>query len=155
MVAKKRSERHQLLWSVRQCYALESPLPSHKHETNSNLEIRGYRRPHPGFRRNEKKEKMTNEEHVHGPDCDHENGHSKVEKMAAEFTDQQFPKIWEHSKKQIKELSKKDIAQQMFFTGAAMILEGLQQQQHNEEESSEKVENTKEITQQETEQSKE
>jgi len=98
---------------------------------------------------------MTNEEHVHGPDCDHENGHSKVEKMAEEFTDQQFPKIWEHSKKQIKELSKKDIAQQMFFTGAAMILEGLQQQQHNEEESSEKVENTKEITQQETEQSKE
>ena len=86
---------------------------------------------------------MTNEEHVHG--------HSEVEKMAAQFTDQQFPKLWEHSKKQIKELSKKDIAQQMFFTGAAMILEGLQQQ-HKEVDG---VENTEENTQQEIEQSKE
>ncbi len=76
---------------------------------------------------------MTNKKHVHGPDCNNKPDHSKVEKIAAEFTDQQFPKIWEHSKKQIKELSKKDIAQQMFFTGAAMILEGLQQQ-HNEKE---------------------
>tara|TARA_Y100000310_G_C20261899_1_gene614027 strand:- start:303 stop:554 length:252 start_codon:yes stop_codon:yes gene_type:complete len=77
--------------------------------------------------------KQENEEHVHGPDCDHDHGHGEIEKVAAKFADENFPKLWEHSKKEIKELSKKDIAQQMFFTGAAMILEALQHQQHDEE----------------------
>jgi hypothetical protein len=81
---------------------------------------------------------MTNKKHVHGPDCDHDNGHGEIEKIAAKFTDENFPKLWEHSKKQIKELSKKDMAQQMFFTGAAMILETLQHQQHDEKQSTEK-----------------
>ena len=72
-----------------------------------------------------------NEEHVHGPDCDHDHEQGEIEKIAGSFTDENFPKLWEHSKKEIKELSKKDLAQQMFFTGAAMILEALQYQQHD------------------------
>ena len=94
---------------------------------------------------------MTEEknEHVHGPDCNHDHGHEEIEKVAAKFTDENFPRLWEHSKKEIKELSKKDIAQQMFFTGAAMILEALQHQQQDEEQTEKqrnRLEENKEIS---------
>ena len=83
-----------------------------------------------------------NKEHVHGPGCDHDHnqGHSEIEKIAAEFTEGNFPKLWEHSKKEIKELSKKDIAQQMFFTGAATMLETLQHQQQHDQKVEKKEE---------------
>ena len=42
--------------------------------------------------------------------------------MATSFTEIAFPEIWKDVKEDIKQMSKKDIAQQMFYTGATQML---------------------------------
>ena len=71
----------------------------------------------------------THEEHKHHHDgnCNHDHEHDPMQQLAEDFTKQNFPLLWNEHKKQLKEMSKKEIAEQMFFSGASMILNSVQQ----------------------------
>ena len=73
-------------------------------------------------------EEKNNNGHKHKDGCcDHEHKHDPIQNVAAEFTEQHFPIIWDEHKTKLKELSKKELAEQMFFSGTAMILNAVQQ----------------------------
>ena len=42
--------------------------------------------------------------------------------MAGSFTEVAFPELWKDAKKDVKEMSKHEIAEQMFYTGATQML---------------------------------
>lgn len=42
--------------------------------------------------------------------------------VASDFTDVAFQKIWKDAKKEIKEMKKREIAEEMFYTGATQML---------------------------------
>ncbi len=51
--------------------------------------------------------------------------------MAEEFTEHAFPKIWKQTKRDLKEMGKRDIAQTMFYTGATQMLAVFMQMTHD------------------------
>lgn len=42
--------------------------------------------------------------------------------LAGSFSEIAFPELWKEAKEDIKELSKREIAEQMFYTGAVQML---------------------------------
>ena len=88
----------------------------------------------------------THEEHKHHHDgnCNHDHEHDPMQQLAEDFTKQNFPLLWNEHKKQLKEMSKKEIAEQMFFSGASMILNSVQQKPNESEENKEEPNNKEE-----------
>ena len=95
-------------------------------------------------RKNKKENTHKEHEHRHDGNCNHDHGHDPMQQLAEDFTKQNFTLLWNEHKKQLKEMSKKEIAEQMFFSGASMILNSVQQthkkSEDNKEESKKKTE---------------
>ncbi len=91
-------------------------------------------------RKNKKENTHKEHEHRHDGNCNHDHGHDPMQQLAEDFTKQNFPVLWNEHKKQLKEMSKKEIAEQMFFSGASMILNSVQQTHEKSENNKEKSE---------------
>ena len=81
--------------------------------------------------------KHAEHEHHHDGNCNHDHEQDPMQQLAMDFTRQNFPLIWNEHKTQLKEMSKKEIAEQMFFSGASMILSSVQQRPEESEKSEE------------------
>ena len=53
--------------------------------------------------------------------------------MASSFTEHAFPEIWKDVKRDSKELNKRELAQNMFYTGATQMLVAFVSIMHQEE----------------------
>ncbi|MBI2647598.1 hypothetical protein HYW99_03915 [Candidatus Woesearchaeota archaeon] len=53
--------------------------------------------------------------------------------MTNEMVDEMFPKVWEERKHQLKEMSNKELAYEMFGAGAYIAINGMMQLQYQEE----------------------
>jgi DNA repair exonuclease SbcCD ATPase subunit len=61
------------------------------------------------------------------PNCGKHHEELSIDNMAEEFTDAIFPQIWKDSKKKLKEMSKKEIAEQMYFLGVRHFMQKIQE----------------------------
>lgn len=49
-----------------------------------------------------------------------------LEQVASDFTDAFFGKVWKESKEELKEMSKREVAEQMYFLGALHYMKSLE-----------------------------
>jgi hypothetical protein len=57
------------------------------------------------------------------PDCGKRHELDKFEEAAESFADQLFEDIWKQGKSQLKEMSKKEVAEQMYYLGVKHFME--------------------------------
>ena len=55
------------------------------------------------------------------------------DRMTDEMVEEMFPKVWEERKNELKGMSKKELAYEMFGAGAYIALNGIMQMQHEKE----------------------